>query len=114
MNTYIDITGKVSSTSLPLATIAKECCQVCAATMLRQGQWLCDYPVSEDWGLTKKVEKTCDAILCNAHAYRVAEQVSMHDEHGDFIDDVHICPAHFEEWKRKGEPEFWLRQTKGD
>ncbi|ENW37126.1 hypothetical protein F921_01345, partial [Acinetobacter baumannii NIPH 527] len=24
-------------------------------------------------------------------------------------DDVHVCPAHYEEWKRLGQPKFWER-----
>lgn len=109
MNTYIDLNGGVVHTSLARESIANECCQVCSATMLRMGLWACDYPVIEDHGLTRKVHKTCDAILCNSHAYKIAEQVSMQDEQGDFIDDVHICPAHFEEWKRFGEKPFWIK-----
>ena len=107
MNTYIDCRGCVISTSMPAATIAKECCQICAATMLRQGVWLCDYPTIEDHALTRKVHKTCDAVLCNAHAYRIAKDAHMTDEQGSFIDDVHVCPAHYQEWLSDGKPEFW-------
>lgn len=110
MNSYIDSQGRVICTSLSSPSIAKSCCQICAATMLRVGLWLCDYPVIEDHGLTKKIHKTCDVVLCNAHAYKIAEQVNMKDEAGAFVDDVHICPAHYEEWQRLGKPKFWLDQ----
>lgn len=109
MNEYIDLDGRVVKTTLQFAKIIKECCQLCAPLVLRRSLWLCDYPMIEDHGLTRKVHKTCDAVLCNAHAYKIAEQVSMKDEQGDFVDDVHVCPAHYEEWKRLGQPQFWIK-----
>ena len=39
--------------------------------------YLCDYPVGK--------EKTCDAKLCNDHAYEVAP-------------NLHYCKSHYNEW----------------
>ena len=44
-----------------------------------QSEYLCDYPVGNG--------KTCDALLCEIHAYEVA-------------DNVHYCKGHYEEWKK--------------
>lgn len=109
MISYIDLDGNVVSTSAPITSIIKECCVPCSTVVLRRGLWLCDYPMVEDHGLTRLVHKTCDAMLCNAHAYKIAEQVPMKDSAGDFVDDVHVCPAHYEEWVRLGKPEFWKK-----
>jgi hypothetical protein len=42
-------------------------------------EYYCDFPVSE-W-------KTCDAPLCEAHAYEVAEK-------------IHYCKGHYELWMK--------------
>lgn len=76
-------------------------CSPCATTIRRECSYLCDYPVT-DGG-------TCDAPICNTHAHRLAEKVPMSDEKGDFIDDVHVCPNHLDEWIRNGKPKFWLK-----
>ena len=31
----------------------------------------------------------------------------MKDGDGNFVDDVHVYPAHYGEWKRLGQPKFW-------
>ncbi|ACJ42075.2 hypothetical protein ACXLRP_003498 [Acinetobacter baumannii] len=98
--TYLDQRNHYVWTTLSPKFIAPYCCNVCSETILKEGSWLCDYPVNG---------KTCDGVLCNVHAYKIAEQVPMKDEDGNFVDDVHVCPAHYEEWKRLGQPKFWER-----
>ena len=79
--------------------IAPYCCHICSETILREGSWLCDYPM--------KKGNTCDAVLCNAHAYRIASGINMRDQDGEFVDDVHLCPSHYQEWLHQGEHKFW-------
>ncbi len=103
---YVNVENRYVWTSLHPRYIAPFCCHLCSQTILREGSWLCDYPV-----VMKNVPGTCDAVLCNAHAYRIAEQVPMQDEKGKFIDDVHLCPSHYEEWLRLGQKPFWETKT---
>ncbi len=95
---FVDKDNRYIWTTMHPKYVVPYCCYLCSETILREALWICDYPVNG---------KTCDALLCNAHAYKIAEAVPMKDDQGDFIDDVHVCPAHYAEWQRLGQLPFW-------
>jgi hypothetical protein len=65
--------------------VQSEPCRDCGV----QSEYLCDYPVGND--------KTCDAQLCEEHAYEVAP-------------GVHYCKGHYEQWKKFVETEEYQRK----
>ncbi|MBC7752488.1 MAG: hypothetical protein H7Z73_12395 [Candidatus Saccharibacteria bacterium] len=102
---YVDTNGKTVWTTMNPIHYLNCFCTTCASTVRRESSFLCDYPVFN--GDRAALTKTCDAPICKGHAHRLAEQVPMTDENGDFVDDVHVCPNHYEEWKRNNSPSFW-------
>jgi hypothetical protein len=59
---------------------ARASCRWCSKPSTK----LCDYPLR-----AAKAGKTCDALICDQHAYEVGP-------------DRHFCPPHREMWERDG------------